>query len=79
MGGEWRRTIGGGRILSEGWCWTESGGEREAVGSVERVRLSKKGGGWTDERKEGGSLAGFGRVGNGVFMASSSCSLILLI
>ena len=58
--------------MSEGWCWTERGGEREAVGSVERVRLSKNGGGCIDARNETGSLAGLGRVGSGVFIASIS-------
>jgi hypothetical protein len=49
-----------------------SGGEREAVGRVDRVRLSKKGGGRANERAlyGGGSLAGGGGATRGSRRAS---------
>lgn len=64
--------MGGGRTTSDRIEWNEAiGGEREEEGRVERVRLSRKGGGrlrLRDARKDGGRRAAGGRRGS--FMAS---------
>lgn len=72
VGGEWVRTMGGGRVMlgteklsAETETDTASGGEREDVGSVDRVRLSRNGGGRDRlrvARNESGSRASAGRV-----------------
>lgn len=56
--------MGGGRARAGG------GGESDAVGSVERVRLSKNGGGCA-ARKAGGRRARCGAAGSAELMASA--------
>lgn len=75
---DWLRTMGGGRLTSGEDTWedvggvTGSGGDSEEVGRVERVRLSRNGGGrrWVWRRCRGPKRAGGGRSGS--VMASDS-------
>lgn len=73
MGGEWRGPGGG----SWDWLDTDSGGDSDDVGSVDRVRLSRNGGPCDSRRdawNESGSSARGGGVGSSVGRGSCRAS-----